>query len=61
MLFCNETSHWKRNCKLYLEDLKKKKGSKTTSSGIYAIEVNLSTSISYVLDTDCGSHICVNV
>ena len=23
--FCNELGHWKRNCKLYLEDLKKKK------------------------------------
>ena len=23
--FCNEPSHWKRNCKLYLEDLKNKK------------------------------------
>ena len=22
--FCNEQGHWKRNCKLYLEDLKKK-------------------------------------
>ena len=38
--FCNEPGHWKRNCKLYLEDLKKKKGSATTSSGIYVIEVN---------------------
>ena len=23
--FCNEQGYWKRNCKLYLEDLKKKK------------------------------------
>ena len=60
-LFCNEPGHWKRNCKLYLEDLKKKKGSKTTSSSIYIIEVNLYTSVSWVLDTSCGSHICVNV
>ena len=42
-----------------MEDLKK--GSETTSSGIYVILVNLSTSVSWVLDTDCGSHICVNV
>ena len=35
--FYNEPSHWKRNCKLYLEDLKKEKGSETTSSGIYVI------------------------
>ena len=35
--FYNELDHWKRNCKLYLEDLKKKKGSETTSLGIHAI------------------------
>ena len=44
-----------------MKDLKKKKGSETTSSSIYVIEVNLSTSVSWVLDTGCGSHICVNV
>ena len=44
-----------------MEDLKENKGSKTTSSGIYVIEVNLSTFVSWVLDTGCGSHICVNV
>ena len=59
---CGETGHWKRNCKVYLEDLKKKKGSETsTTSGIFVIEVNLSTSTSWVLDTGCGSHICTNV
>ena len=59
--FRNEQGHWKRNCNLYLEDLKKKKSSKATTSGIYVIEVNLSTFVSWVLDTGCGSHICVNV
>ena len=59
--FYNEPSHWKRNCKLYLKDLKKKMGSETTTSGIYVIEINLSTFVSWVLDTGCGSHICVNV
>ena len=58
--FCNEPGHWKRNCKLYLEDLKKNR-SEATASGIFVIEVNLSTSASWVLDTGCGSHICVNV
>ena len=33
--FCAKAGHWKRNCKLYLEDLKRKKGSETTTSGIY--------------------------
>ena len=59
--FCNEQGHWKRNCKLYLKDLKKKKSSEATTSGIYVIEVNLSTSASWVLDTECELHICVNV
>ena len=30
---CNEPGHWKRNCKLYLEELKKK-GSVTSTLGI---------------------------
>ena len=59
--FCNEQGHWKRNCKLYLEDLNKKKSSEATTSSIYVIKVNLSTSASWVLDAGCGSHICVNV
>ena len=59
--FCNESGHWKRNCKLYLDDLKKKKGSGTTSSGIHVIEINLSTFDSWVLDTGSGFHICTNV
>ena len=61
-LFCNEPGHWKRNCKLYLEDLKKKKKTgDTSSSGIYVIQINFSPSSSWVLDTGCGSHICTNV
>ena len=56
---CGKTGHWRRNCKAYLED--KKKGGATSASGIFVIEVNLSTSTSWVLDTGCGSHICVNL
>ena len=60
--YCKKPGHWKRNCHAYLEDLKKKKVVVTASdSGIYVIEVNLSTSTSWVLDTGCGSHICINV
>lgn len=59
--FCGKPGHWKRNCHAYLEEVKKRKGSTTSDSGIYVIEVNLSTSTSWVLDTGCGSHICVNV
>ncbi|KAG8633862.1 hypothetical protein MANES_18G141045v8 [Manihot esculenta] len=56
-----EPGHWKRNCKLYLDECKKKKSSETTTSGIYVIDINLSISTSWVLDTGCGSHICTNV
>ncbi|KAK2429799.1 secreted RxLR effector protein [Trifolium repens] len=57
--YCGKTGHWKRNCPKYLED--KKKGVAPTTSGIFVIEINLSTSTSWVLDTGCGSHICTNV
>ena len=61
--FCNKPGHWKRNCKLYLDDLKKKKDGETAPSGIHVIELNLSDSSfdSWVLDTGSGSHICTNV
>ena len=57
---CNKPGHWKRNCPVYLEELKKG-GATSTTSCIYVIEVNLSISTSWVLDTGCGSHICSNV
>ena len=60
--FCNEPGHWKRNCKLNLEDLKKnKKDSDAIAVGIYVIDIHFSTSSTWVLDTACGSHICTNM
>jgi hypothetical protein len=56
---CGKTGHWKRNCPKYLED--KKNGVETSTSSIFVIEINLSTSASWVLDTGCGSHTCTNV
>ena len=51
-----------KKCKLYLEDLKKKKKTgETSSSGIYVIQINFSPSSSWVLGIGCGSHICTNV
>ncbi|KAG8497104.1 hypothetical protein CXB51_008305 [Gossypium anomalum] len=55
------TGHWKRNCPIYLEEIKKAKASGTSASGIYVIDINLSTTTSWVLDTGCGSHICTSV
>ncbi|KAK8697812.1 hypothetical protein V6N13_113953 [Hibiscus sabdariffa] len=56
-----KTGHWKRNCPIYLEDVKKAKAVGASISSIYVIDVNMSTSSSWVLDTGCGSHICTSV
>ena len=40
---CNKAGHWKRNCPLYMEELKKNGGDASTS-GILVIETNLSIS-----------------
>ncbi|KAK8993390.1 hypothetical protein V6N11_033491 [Hibiscus sabdariffa] len=58
---CGKTGHWKRNCPIYLEDVKKVKAVGASVSGIYVIDVNMSTSSSWVLDTGYGSHICTSV
>ncbi|KAL8127555.1 hypothetical protein AgCh_014458 [Apium graveolens] len=60
--YCKKPGHWKMNYHIYMEDLKKKKVVVSASNlGIYVIEVNLSTSTSWVFDTGCGSHICLSV
>ncbi|VFQ91643.1 unnamed protein product, partial [Cuscuta campestris] len=56
---CGKAGHWRRNCKTYLTT-KKKEGT-TFSSEVYVIEVNMSISSSWVLDTGCGSHICTTM
>ncbi|KAL8089414.1 hypothetical protein AgCh_039025 [Apium graveolens] len=45
---CNKVGHWKRNCKVYLAELKKK-GSETTASdsGMFMIKVNMSFLLGY--------------
>ncbi|KAK8569291.1 hypothetical protein V6N12_007821 [Hibiscus sabdariffa] len=58
---CGKTGHWKRNCPIYLEDVKKAKAVGASVSSIYVIDVHVSTSSSWVLDTGCGSHICTSV
>ncbi|KAA0047785.1 putative retrotransposon protein [Cucumis melo var. makuwa] len=35
---CKEIGHWKRNCPLYLEELKKNKGSVPSTSSVFVIE-----------------------
>ena len=59
---CGKESHWKRNCKVYMESKKKVACDAPTLSGIYVIEVNtVSYGNLWVLDTSCGSHICTDM
>ena len=55
---CGNTGHWKRNCKIYLEKIKK-----AGPSGVYIVEINISSrdSLAWVLDTGCVSHICISM
>ena len=56
---CGKKVHWKRNCKAYLESKKKLACGAPLSLGIYVIEVNIvSRDNLWVLDIDCGSHLC---
>ena len=57
---CGELGHWARSCAKDLKE-RKAKGSGAFESGIFVIEVNLSISSTWVLDTGCGSHICNNM
>jgi hypothetical protein len=56
----HKKGHWFRNCKKYLEEEKKKKGSETSASGINFIEINIavSSSDSWVFDTGSMIHTC---
>lgn len=55
-------AHWKRKCKAFLASLNGKKLFETFTSGIFIIEVNMLISFaSYILDTEYGSHIYINM
>ncbi|GKD93549.1 zinc finger, CCHC-type containing protein [Tanacetum coccineum] len=56
---CHKTGYWKRNCPLYLAELKKNKASASGTSGIFTIELFLfPKSNTWIYDTGCGTHIC---
>ncbi|GKA64544.1 retrotransposon protein, putative, ty1-copia subclass [Tanacetum coccineum] len=56
---CHKTGHWKRNCPLYLAELKKNKASASGTSGIFTIELfSFPKSNTWIYDTGCGTHIC---
>ena len=56
--YCNTKGHWKRSCPKYLKDLKDGKVEKGSQSGMFMIELhNTTTSVLWVLDTGCGTHV----
>ena len=54
---CGKKGHWKRNCSIFLD----KKKAEASTSGIFMIECNFSSSTSWILDSGCSSHICVDL
>jgi transposase InsO family protein len=61
--YCGEKGHWKRSCPKFAQDLKDGKVKDTGSaSGMYMIHLDNSYStVSWILDTGCGYHICSDV
>ncbi|XP_071740829.1 uncharacterized protein [Rutidosis leptorrhynchoides] len=55
---CGQIGHWRRNCVLYLEELKKGKAGSTSTSGIFVIELYNFPNKTWVYDTGYGTHIC---
>nr|GFB86838.1 hypothetical protein [Tanacetum cinerariifolium] len=56
-----EVGHWKRNCLIYLAELRNKKSRQmvaSTSSGMFMIELYDFPKNSWVYDIGCGTHIC---
>ena len=54
---CNQSGHWRRNCKLYREEQRKNR-TKVSRSGIMLLN-NMSISATLVFNTSCGcSNIC---
>ncbi|GJV92385.1 zinc finger, CCHC-type containing protein [Tanacetum coccineum] len=52
---CHKTRHWKRNCPLYLAELKKNKANTSGISGIFTIELfSFPKSNYWIYDTGCG-------
>ena len=61
---CNTDGHWKRNCPLYLESLKKQKEvAPSEGKPILVIESNLtvSSTSSWILDSGSSAHICISM
>ncbi|GJR87325.1 retrotransposon protein, putative, ty1-copia subclass [Tanacetum coccineum] len=56
---CHKLGHWKRNCPLYLAELKKNKANTSDTSCIFTIELYSFPKTNYwIYDTGCGNHIC---
>ncbi|GKE24547.1 retrotransposon protein, putative, ty1-copia subclass, partial [Tanacetum coccineum] len=55
---CHKTGHWKRNCPLYLAELKKNKANTFGTSSVFTIKLfSFPKSNSWIYDTGYGTHI----
>ena len=57
---CDQQGHWKRNCPLYLAELKKKKEGNVPISQLHVIEANFikEESLIWIVDSGATNHVC---
>ena len=59
---CNVAEHWKRNCPTYLENLKKAKATGPSEGMlIFESKLTITSSFSWILDSDSSVHICTSI
>ena len=58
-LQCGNRGHWKRDCREYKAFQKEIKAGKAPASGMFVIEINMTTSSfkNQIFDSGCGTHI----
>ena len=56
---CGKRGHWKCDCREYKAHMKEVKAGKTPTSGLFVIEINISTTSfkNLIFDSGCGTHI----
>ena len=57
---CDQQGHWKRNCPLFLAELKKKKEGNVPISQLHVIEANFikEESLIWIVDSGVTNHVC---
>ena len=62
-LHCGKRGHWKRDYRQLKAELKEARAGKAPASGMFVIEINMSTTNfkNWIFDSGCGTHICTDV